>query len=224
MIYEKSAIIFEPHLSDHRFKNLTNKTFGHLTVLGYAGKREDLSRWFCECKCRKITAVTTAKLMSGHTKSCGCLKHESHSVTHGESAGGKQTPEYAAFAEAKRRCQSISTKSFTDYGGRGIEFRFESFEQFLADIGRRPSVLHSLDRQDVNGHYEPGNVRWATKTTQARNTRTNRIITIDGISKCLAAWAEDTGNRRIRLRLWRGWCERCAIFSTSCPHKITSKT
>jgi hypothetical protein len=85
--------------------------------------------------------------------------------------GGKQTPEYVAYNHALARCRNITLKSYPDYGGRGIKFLFESFEQFLAEIGPRPTPKHSLDRKDNNSHYAPGNVRWATRQEQVANRR-----------------------------------------------------
>jgi hypothetical protein len=81
------------------------------------------------------------------------------------------TPEYYACFDAKYRCTNPKDKYWKDYGGRGIEFRFTSFEEFFAELGTRPTPAHSLDRIDNNGHYEPGNVRWATKAEQNANRR-----------------------------------------------------
>ena len=80
-----------------------------------------------------------------------------------------RTPEYRAFVMAKSRCTNPNVKSWTDYGGRGIEFRFTSFEQFFAHIGPRPTPKHSVDRIENNGNYEVGNVRWATRSEQEKN-------------------------------------------------------
>jgi hypothetical protein len=89
----------------------------------------------------------------------------------------KQRREYAAknrermaYYQAKQRCQNPSSTKYVNYGGRGIEFRFTSFEQFIAEVGPRPKGM-SLDRIEVNGHYEPGNVRWATLSVQNANQR-----------------------------------------------------
>lgn len=81
------------------------------------------------------------------------------------------TPEYAAYYHALRRCRSPKSAAYVNYGARGIEFRFQSFEQFFATVGPRPSPKHSLDRIDNEGHYEPGNVRWATSHEQMLNKR-----------------------------------------------------
>src|SRR5579872_561768 len=84
---------------------------------------------------------------------------------------GKQTPEYIAYNHALARCTRETNRAWKDYGGRGIQFRYTSFEQFLADVGLRPSPAHSLDRRDNDGHYAPGNCRWATKEEQVANRR-----------------------------------------------------
>lgn len=81
----------------------------------------------------------------------------------------RNLPEYRAYQAAKGRCQNPKHKLFKYYGERGIEFRFDSFKSFLDILGFRPSSKYSLDRINNNGHYEPGNVRWATKQEQVLN-------------------------------------------------------
>jgi hypothetical protein len=85
-------------------------------------------------------------------------------------------PEANAYRSARYRCSNKRSKDWKSYGGRGIEFRFTSLVQFIAVVGRRPSPYHSLDRKDNNGHYEPGNVRWATATQQIRNRRKRKTL------------------------------------------------
>lgn len=79
-------------------------------------------------------------------------------------------PEYAAYLNAKYRCNTPTAPAWKDYGARGIKFLFTSFEQFIAELGPRPAGM-SLDRKENDGNYEPGNVRWATKEEQARSRR-----------------------------------------------------
>lgn len=81
------------------------------------------------------------------------------------------TPEYVIYRAARSRCTNPKNKRWADYGGRGIKFLFTSFEQFFAELGPRPSPKHSIDRKDNDGHYEPGNVRWATPVQQRANQR-----------------------------------------------------
>lgn len=87
-----------------------------------------------------------------------------------------QTPEWVAWRNAKDRCTRRTHKQFSEYGGRGIKFLFKSFEHFFATVGLRPSPKHSLDRFPNNdGHYEPGNVRWATRSQQQSNRRPAKL-------------------------------------------------
>ncbi|HUB09426.1 MAG TPA: hypothetical protein VMB50_20650 [Myxococcales bacterium] len=97
-------------------------------------------------------------------------------ITHGEAAHGHRTPEWCAWREMRYRCQTPTARAYPQYGGRGIKVceRWQVFENFLADMGRRPSPRHSLDRIDNDGNYEPGNCRWATSLEQNRNRRTPR--------------------------------------------------
>ena len=115
--------------------------------------------------------------------------------------------EFFAYNNAKERCNRKSNSHYSRYGGRGIEFRFKSFKEFFEYIGPRPSALHQLDREDNDGHYERGNVRWATREQNALNRGNNRLITYKGITKPLTQWTNDEGLDRnlIRHRLDYGW-------------------
>ena len=93
---------------------------------------------------------------------------------HGYSLRKHISPEYCAYRSAKDRCTRAKHPYFGNYGGRGIEFRFASFVDFLAAIGPRPALDLTLDRVDNDGHYEPGNVRWATRLQQTHNRRPRR--------------------------------------------------
>jgi hypothetical protein len=113
------------------------------------------------------------------------------------------------------RCYDSNNTGYQWYGGRGIRVckRWHTYRYFLADMGRRPSPLHSLDRQQVNGNYTPTNCRWATSTEQNRNTTRNRHITIDGVTLTLAGWLEVKGLRRETFyqRQRRGMTEQEAL-------------
>ena len=124
--------------------------------------------------------------------------------------GMRYTPEYRAWVDIKRRCIDPRRKEYARYGGRGILLApewLDSFQSFYDHIGPRPSDQHSVDRIDNEGHYEPGNVRWATRTEQANNQRSNRTITHDGETLTYAQWARRLGLSpgAIRRRLDLGW-------------------
>lgn len=106
-----------------------------------------------------------------------------------------KTKEYFAWCDMRKRCLSEKSKDYANYGGRGITIdeRWNRFEDFLADVGIAPSKKHSLDRIDVNGNYEPGNIRWATWQEQQTNRRNSLNFTIDGVTRNLKAWAEIYG-------------------------------
>ena len=118
-------------------------------------------------------------------------------MRHGEATKRLgMTPEYRAWRGLKGRCLDSGDKEYHRYGGRGItvcQRWIESYENFLADVGRRPSEGHSLDRIDVNGNYEPGNCRWATRKEQQRNRRDNFMLTHDGRTLPVSVWAKEIG-------------------------------
>ena len=130
--------------------------------------------------------------------SCGCLQREKARATrrtHGEGSAIHRVDEYVAWQKMRARCLNPRRPDYPDYGGRGIRIcdRWERYECFLADLGRKPSKSHSLDRIDVNGHYEPGNVKWSTPTEQARNKRNTIMCTYHGETKPLVEWSEIIG-------------------------------
>ena len=126
----------------------------------------------------------------------------------------KENPVHGIWRGMKNRCYSLVNNHYKRYGGRGITvcdrwLADDGYEKFEADMGPRPTSLHTLDRIDNNGNYEPGNCRWATKKEQQRNTRWNDVVTINGRSQCLSAWAEESGVPRntIAKRRKMGWPE-----------------
>jgi len=101
---------------------------------------------------------------------------ENGNFRHGHYVGGTGSPEYKAYQAARQRCTNPNYPRFDDWGGRGIEFRFTSFEEFLAEVGLKPSPVLTLDRIENDGHYEHGNVKWSTPHDQRVNARPRRSI------------------------------------------------
>lgn len=120
-----------------------------------------------------------------------------HSTTHGERYAnkGKPTPEYGIWSGIKKRILCETYHQFEYYGGRGIDMdpRWNTYENFLSDVGRRPTKSHSLDRIDNSKGYWKDNVRWATKKEQMRNTRYNVLVDWLGYETCLAEACEELG-------------------------------
>lgn len=197
--------------------DLTGCKFGRYTVTREAapsiGRRGDpLRRWECLCECGNSSVVQQGSLRNGRSKSCGCLHREKTAerfTKHGCSAGGKWTPEYAAWCHMISRCTDPARENYRDYGGRGITVCDEwmKFETFLQDMGVKPSEKHSIDRIDNNGNYEPSNCRWATSHQQSRNHRRNIYLEYEGARMVLKDWAAHTGINygTLRVRVKNGW-------------------
>lgn len=179
-------------------------------VREYAGTHKGRASWLCQCDCGKQVTCFTVNLTRNHSTSCGCYSREKakqRATKHGES---HSAPEYVAWYEMQKRCLDEKNHKYSIYGARGITICdrwLNSYENFLADMGRRPSPKHSLDRIDVNGNYEPSNCRWASVKEQANNRRDNIHITWNGVTKTLSQWAESTGIKyaTIRWRFHAGW-------------------
>lgn len=156
----------------HPAPDITGQRFGMLTVLERLPNSSDRrSRWRCRCDCGNETVTRSESLKTDHTRSCGCFHRRSHGEA--SSRNGAQSVEYRTWAGMIRRCENSHDESYQNYGGRGISVCDKwrsSYSAFLSDLGRRPDG-HSLDRIDVNGNYEPGNVRWATAKEQVANRR-----------------------------------------------------
>ena len=127
----------------------------------------------CE-RCGVTFSVKAHKVADGKGKYCSKACQNAAGRIHDEATWWRRTPEYRSWHGLKARCLNPHATGYANWGGRGItvcdRWR-DSFENFLADVGRKPSPRHSLDRTDVNGNYEPGNVRWATPSEQRRNQR-----------------------------------------------------
>lgn len=130
-------------------------------------------------------------------------------LVHGDSRRGAKTPEYRSWVLMRRRCEKVYDECYPRYGGRGITVcdRWRLFDNFLQDMGRKPSPKHTLGRIDNDQGYGPGNCRWEDRYQQAKNRRTVITLTYQGESLCIAEWARKLGiqNRTLQARLYRGW-------------------
>lgn len=212
--------------------DLSGQRFGRLVAVSYSHTRRAKCMWRCKCDCGNETMVISGQLASNQTQSCGCLVRE---ISARRLTGGAIRPpmkrggasvthraEFMAWLDMKRRCTSQSSVSFAGYGGRGIDVCsrwMESFDNFIQDMGSRPSGGYSIDRIDNDRGYSPDNCRWATRTAQMRNQRRNLVITIDGESKCATEWGEVAGVNPalVTYRINHGWSPRDAVFTPPRP-------
>lgn len=160
--------------------SLVGETIGQLTVLGLSPWTRHHKRYVCRCSCGEVISCSQNHLRNGHTNSCGCYRRKvtaktgQAARTHGLTGG----PEYQAWNQARLRCSDkCKASAMHRYYGRGIRMCPEwrsSFQAFIDHIGPRPSPDHSLDRINNDRGYEPGNVRWATRSEQALNRAARR--------------------------------------------------
>jgi hypothetical protein len=131
-----------------------------------------------------------------------------------EHHGMTNSPEYEVWRAMKKRCSVKTVSNYADYGGRGIKVceRWQSFVNFIADMGTRPSGM-TLERIDNDGDYSPENCRWATIAEQHTNMRSNRLLTLNGMTKTLTEWAHDIGMKpnTLLFRIRSGWSEERAL-------------
>lgn len=174
-------------------KELSGQVFGRLTVIEPIGQtNRNMWKWKCICSCGNEIIVQSANLSNGNSKSCGCWNREKLKKSNTKH-GLTLTPEYSVWSDIKTRCYNKKCKAYNNYGGRGISVCdrwLNSFEDFLSDVGKRPSKLYTLDRfPDVNGNYDPLNFRWATWEQQQNNRRDNKSIEYMGVKLTHSQWS-----------------------------------
>lgn len=179
-----------------RFKDLTGKRFNRWTVVYYAGMNAShFATWLCRCDCGTERVVIATTLYGNTSRSCGCLQREiagTLTATHRAST----TAEYKVWTGMKSRCYNPARKSYADYGGRGIRICdrwLHSFESFLADMGKRPTRQHTIERNDHDGNYEPSNCCWVLRKVQNSNTRSTRTVEYCGAHRSVLDLASEFG-------------------------------
>ncbi len=197
--------------------DLSDMVFGRLTVL-YSVSDGGRKKWACLCDCGNQVSVVASSLLNGDTRSCGCLKSEKtaqRSTTHGYTRNREYHPLYQTWLSMIARCHKKGNRAYRNYGGRGIFVcdRWHDFENFLTDMGERPTRQHTLERIDNNAGYSPDNCVWATRAAQARNTRRNHLLVHDGKIMTIADWSDETGIAyfTIASRIYRGWSTEDAL-------------
>lgn len=186
--------------------DLTGQRFESLVVLCRSNDKgngkKPVVKWECLCDCGERTVVKSDALLSGHTKSCGCLK-----VKHGKSHKERL---YQTWKNMRQRCNNPNRPDYPRYGGRGIKVceewdEYINFRNWAMSNGYDDSL--TIDRKDSNGNYEPSNCRWADDFTQANNVRSNHIIEYKGIQYTMAEFARYIGLTYAALqhRIERGW-------------------
>lgn len=211
-----------------RIKDATGQRFGRLRVVGLSRQdQKGMAIWECVCDCGSTVEIKGSYLREG-TKSCGCLHKEVMGNTK-RIHGMCRSLEYNTWTRMKQRCHNPSNPKWSSYGGRGIsvcERWRESFENFLEDMGPRPDG-YSIDRINNAADYTPLNCRWATRTEQARNTRRNHLIFVNGRGQTSGQWAEETGihEKTITNRIKLGWKPEAAISNpVKHPRKQSMKS
>ena len=163
--------------------DITGVRFGRLVALRRIGSMNGKSLWEFRCDCGKLHQAKAGDVRHSGTQSCGCLKNCRHGLS--------TSPEYQTWFGMLMRCYNPKRRYFRYYGGRGITVcdRWRnSFDDFLSDMGPRPSLEYSIDRINNNGNYEPGNCRWILKSEQSKKRRNNVLITKDGTTHSMAEW------------------------------------
>lgn len=190
--------------------------FGLLRVIEYIGPVPGPGghhRWLCVCECGVKKPCRANDLLTGTTKSCGCLRRKvtaDRSRTHNRS----KTPDYHIWGSMVQRCHCNTAKAYRYYGGRGItvcdRWRFD-FATFMSDMGPRPSG-YSIERKENDKGYSPENCLWIPRKDQPKNTRRTVWITFDGVKGTVSFWAKKHGLKpsTITARIRKGWTHKDA--------------
>lgn len=203
-----------------RYEDISGQTFSYLRAKAWARNSHYGSEWLCECVCGKERIVRASYLRNGSVRSCGCKTREAignRMRRHGMS----RSPTWNSWASMRKRCQDKKCSAFWRYGGRGIRVceRWNVFENFLADMGERPTRRHSIERINNNGNYELNNCVWALPIQQANNRSSSLLLSLNGKTQTLTQWASELGivENTLRGRLRLGWSVEDALTTIVVP-------
>ena len=205
-------------------RDLTGQKYGRLTFVSYAGK----SKWVVKCDCGTIKTIQSYDVLKGLVVSCGCYHHEimKGRVPVNRTHGLAHTPIFNIWAMMKNRCTNPNCNRHQYYKDKGIKvcdrwLGENGFENFVHDMGERPSPEHSLDRIDNNGDYCPENCRWATYKEQSNNQTSNVILEHNGEKKTLAQWCDfyDFDYKLAHARLRRGFAFEEIFYKGKFPNR-----
>lgn len=200
-----------------RGMDLTGQVYGSFTVLSFAGHKGPHKYWNCECSCGEKKPVKQDSLRNGLSTSCGCKLKETLKSRNQKLAKHLDcnSTEYKTWAAIRSRMKNKNHHAYSRYGGSDKELseRWEIYENFLEDMGRKPDPSYSIERLDNAKGYFRENCIWASSKTQNRNRSSNKKLTHKGQKKCMVEWAEQVGIHKDTLgqRLKAGWSVAEAI-------------
>lgn len=218
-----------------RIRNIAGQKFGRLTCIKVVGAdKRKRALWLCQCSCGMEKIVLGNSLVTGVTKSCGCLQKEKaaetgrNKRTHGFGAEGKcSSGLYKSWSHMKQRCMNKKCQDYHRYGGRGIKvceewLDFDNFHRWAINNGYEKG--RSIERINNDGDYCPSNCKWATAQEQNNNKRSNRKVTLNGESKNVQQWARELGINASTLytRLNDGWSDYRALTEPVRTNKISN--
>lgn len=210
-------------------ENVIGQVYGRLKIIADVKSDKTKRRLvLCRCECGKEVTVRLDSLRRvGNTLSCGCLNRElaaERAAKLNKKHGLSDTRIYKCWTRMKNRCFDKQCNEYSRYGGRGITVceRWRTFENFYEDVSEEyerhvkeyGEQETTIDRIDVNGNYEPGNVRWATAKEQANNKTTNTFITYGGKTMTISQWASELGidSSTLGMRIHRlGWTKEKSL-------------
>lgn len=180
--------------------------YGRLEIIDKAASRKGQVYMLCRCDCGTEKEIAFCSLRRGATQSCGCYRKERGPGN--KRHGLADTRTHRIWMSMRQRCLNPNNPAYKNYGGRGITIdpAWDTFDQFLADMGEAPDGM-SIERIDNDKGYSPDNCKWATRLEQGRNTRKCHPVTFKGVTKTIAEWAEQYGIGKSTLsqRIRNGW-------------------